>query len=352
MTSSGARHDSFIDVLKGVGIVLVYWGHSAYWGTLVSRMIFCFHMPLFFFVSGVLFKPERIESVSCLWRRIWRSLLIPYLLFCYVGFVLRVDVIFRYWQADPLRELIRMVHGEGSNAIWFLMCLASIQVVAWLTWRFAGILRTRVCGALAMIVLTAGAQCVSDCRSVQVLDRIPFMLASVPCGMIFFGLGFMARNRVLAWGCGRAPLLRQIALFSAAAGLFAYLCSHTTGTLDLRVACFHLRHLPSCLLGIGCACLAARMIAGSGRLKCVFAWLGKYSLCMFALELPISHVMAKMTGAGFLERLYLTRHASAAEVARVLILLGIVSLCARPMMTLIDKTRAFFCDGEGKGCAS
>lgn len=46
---------SWIESLKGIGIILVVLGHTFWGGT---KVIYAFHMPLFFFVSGMLFKEE------------------------------------------------------------------------------------------------------------------------------------------------------------------------------------------------------------------------------------------------------------------------------------------------------
>jgi fucose 4-O-acetylase-like acetyltransferase len=50
-----------IDVAKGIGIILVVLGHNWIIRTEkgeLFRIIFSFHMPLFFFLSGVLFKAQ------------------------------------------------------------------------------------------------------------------------------------------------------------------------------------------------------------------------------------------------------------------------------------------------------
>ena len=59
----------WIDAAKGIGICLVVWGHVVRGveasqidvGVPVLRVldyvIYSFHMPLFFFMSGILFKP-------------------------------------------------------------------------------------------------------------------------------------------------------------------------------------------------------------------------------------------------------------------------------------------------------
>lgn len=48
---------SYIDILKGFGIFFVVFGHVTHIGEL-RDYIWNFHMPLFFFVSGFLYKPS------------------------------------------------------------------------------------------------------------------------------------------------------------------------------------------------------------------------------------------------------------------------------------------------------
>ena len=63
-----------IDILKGIGILLVVFGHTAFGKA--SGWIYLFHMPLFFFISGLLFKkhkpPGRYLGKKCV------HLLVPY----------------------------------------------------------------------------------------------------------------------------------------------------------------------------------------------------------------------------------------------------------------------------------
>ena len=55
----GSLRYRYFDVVKGVGILCVFMGHSFVYGALPSRMIFNFHMPLFMVVSGVFFRCAR-----------------------------------------------------------------------------------------------------------------------------------------------------------------------------------------------------------------------------------------------------------------------------------------------------
>lgn len=72
------RRSSYIDVLKGIGILLVYYGHTAMWGSLPSRAVFSFHMPLFFLLSGICFNVVNVGTIGDLVKKVWRNLLLPY----------------------------------------------------------------------------------------------------------------------------------------------------------------------------------------------------------------------------------------------------------------------------------
>lgn len=44
----------WIDIAKGLGILLVIAGHLFLYDSKISAIIFSFHMPLFFFFAGML----------------------------------------------------------------------------------------------------------------------------------------------------------------------------------------------------------------------------------------------------------------------------------------------------------
>lgn len=50
----------YIDIAKGIGILLVYIGHCDLdYKSNLFLWIYSFHMPLFFFISGSLFTPHK-----------------------------------------------------------------------------------------------------------------------------------------------------------------------------------------------------------------------------------------------------------------------------------------------------
>lgn len=64
----------FMDMAKGLGIILIVIGHNIGEGWL-SRWIFSFHVPLFFFISGFFYKERSWKEEFCTG---WRLLLRPF----------------------------------------------------------------------------------------------------------------------------------------------------------------------------------------------------------------------------------------------------------------------------------
>ncbi len=51
----------YIDALRGFGIILVVLGHLHFGHNMLHQYIYAFHMPLFFLVSGYLYRaPARL----------------------------------------------------------------------------------------------------------------------------------------------------------------------------------------------------------------------------------------------------------------------------------------------------
>jgi len=81
--------DLSIDYAKGIAILFVYIGHSILyyppglfanceWSHYVGSMVYSCNMPLFFFISGLLFAYSKKSNVEVVKDKV-RRLLIPYL---------------------------------------------------------------------------------------------------------------------------------------------------------------------------------------------------------------------------------------------------------------------------------
>ena len=120
----------WLDVSKGIGIILVIIGHCVYLGGGMHNWIFSFHMPMFFILSGVLIRKENLNTFV---KKRFKSLIVPYFVFCLVGLIVTFVI--------PVFRIKYNIHGllydlyMGSpdyiniSSIWFLVCLFIASVI-------------------------------------------------------------------------------------------------------------------------------------------------------------------------------------------------------------------------------
>lgn len=121
----------WIDVLKGIGIVSVVWGHT---GHPYAYLMFFFHMPLFFFISGYLYRYNENESwLNIIIKRL-KHLLVPYSF--YLIMITTVLYVLAALKDEPftVTNVKALLLGgsllEGPyGTFWFVTCLFTIQIV-------------------------------------------------------------------------------------------------------------------------------------------------------------------------------------------------------------------------------
>lgn len=128
------ERESYLDIAKGIGIIMVVWAHAS--GPFTS-FIESFHMPLFFFISGMLYHGNK--SITEYIKRKMIKLLVPFWtcnLLLYPLFFLLY-----YWNRWSFRIALREVFGilitvgkvPFLGATWFLAALfwvsASVHIL-------------------------------------------------------------------------------------------------------------------------------------------------------------------------------------------------------------------------------
>lgn len=114
---------SFIDNAKAIGITLVVIGH-VFPGN-VTKFIYLFHMPLFFLLSGFLFKPQTIKKYSL--KKVSR-LLIPY-----VSFLLLLYFLYSILNLLFYGKLFHDIYNGLSDILYGGVALRGAFGVFWFT---------------------------------------------------------------------------------------------------------------------------------------------------------------------------------------------------------------------------
>ncbi len=137
------RNDA-IDVAKGIGILLVIAGHvfafaSEFYNAKV--IIYSFHMPLFFLISGYCYNQEKYTSFKTFIKTRLIHIVCPYLVFCLFSFLLYIVLRYIYSGigTDTIQTIInnfiqifiaQYAHVMLINGpLWFITCLLVIQIM-------------------------------------------------------------------------------------------------------------------------------------------------------------------------------------------------------------------------------
>lgn len=273
---TGTKRILYLDMARGIGMVLVVMGHVAYINPNLRQFITAFHMPLFFLISGVLLEEKKEEEkvyIGVVHKKL-QSIMIPYMVFSFASFILEsARIVLKgldEWNV-VFRQLFQSCCLQGVSTLWFLPALCISELL------FIGI-RKNTKHAGTILITTA---IVIGCYVLNNYEQLFYQYHAVSrqyrllhdvCSMVIrnlFCVGFICIGYYInRW------LLKNIQNhIQEVAGIFicavmAYLVITNSGLTDLRF--MQLGVLPLYMLG-----------AVSGSMTIIF-------LCKLLQEIPIA----------------------------------------------------------------
>lgn len=146
-----------IDIAKGIGILLMVMGHTGF-GGVFDKLIHTFHMPLFFFVSGYFYRPDKTKDFRQYLLRQINLLIVPYLAFALFYELLHYLYVGEMSWGYFFKSLLSSNHNriDVAGALWFLMALFSAKIVySILDHNIKGLFaRTIVIGIISLSAMT------------------------------------------------------------------------------------------------------------------------------------------------------------------------------------------------------
>lgn len=194
---SETRYD-FIDVAKGIGVFLVIISHLLEYDSLLSIVIYRFHVPLFFLLSG-LFAKTNVRFVDCL-KKSTKRLLVPYLIFFAIGVVVTI-VIYGFNSIDYLDLLRNFFLAKPTDinvgSIWFLAALFNVTILFNLLHRL--ILKNN---NMVIAIFVLGLMCLVAFYLPKIQERIgfeiPFKIHVSLMAIVFYVFGFYFKTHILS----------------------------------------------------------------------------------------------------------------------------------------------------------
>ena len=118
----------WIDIAKGIGIILVTIGHTRLSGTVVGMWLTQFHMPLFFMMAGLCFDEFRYAKYGDYVKRKIVALGYPYLMLSFVAAAVYSVLCFNP-KVTVVGLAIDTLRGQSVGPLWFVSALFFVELI-------------------------------------------------------------------------------------------------------------------------------------------------------------------------------------------------------------------------------
>lgn len=297
----------YIDIAKGLGILAVVWAHIMLVGW-SHEIIYAFHMPFFFFVAGMLFKREKYAFFCDFLKKRSKRLLVPYFIYAIGSYVLWAGL--KYVSHEPweviLKPLPQILIAQGSgrfmcfnSALWFIPCLFVVEILYFFKTSkdWLNLLLTLMCAALSFVLGFIYGE--------KYWFLLPFNFDAVLIALPFYCLGnLLVKNFSLA-SISQAAGNHKYAIASiwGVSTILLYIlatnfgvCSMGSSSYQCNGFIFILRALVGIVAMISFSLILSELLNASYSrclqwLKNSMIWLGRYSLDVMSLHIPVKGIV-------------------------------------------------------------
>lgn len=291
-----SKRIEYIDIAKGIGILLVVMGHNdfAVVSPYVYKVIYSFHMPLFFFLSGYFINPT--VGFWNFFKKRFNALLKPYLFTIFLIYFVSLSFGKMGFQT-AIGRTIKSLYGAGYYLdwvqLWFLPHLFVVSLYAFLFYAVMTKVNSRLVRWLVLL-LTLGLASVflktfysfelSVFGREYELFGLPFSIDLVLLSGFFFILGSEARRITSDEMFGNVFFL----IVTGAAVVLLNIFFPQRIDLNTRLYESFVVNTVEAIAGILFILALSRQIElRTERLSSLFKYFGKISLILLVFHVPI-----------------------------------------------------------------
>jgi len=191
------RRTEYIDMAAGMMLAWMILGHTASYASykgdfLVAGNFLSFFMPWFFYKSGMFYKERTWQENA---RRGVKKLMLPFIVysligqfFYYICLILENNISFRSFVYQPLRGLFVTECFAGNGALWFLIALYIITIIAPYCLK-----------KIHPLIITFSGVAIAFLCYLPHISWFPCIIPNVAAGMAFYSLGYYCRGKENTW---------------------------------------------------------------------------------------------------------------------------------------------------------
>lgn len=205
-------YDENIDKLKGFGILLTVVGHS---GGPLSSIIYLFHMPLFYFLSGYTFKESNADNIIFLVKKRLKSLYIPFIKYSLL-FILLHNIFVKFglydnsllydkstFKINLIKNFLFINTEQLLGAFWFLTSLFFVNIMYGIIFRFLKGKNIEYMNFIIILLFILNITIFTKdiIFNLSIADYY-FLMFRISCsGIVFFHMGYI---------CNKYKILKKI----------------------------------------------------------------------------------------------------------------------------------------------
>lgn len=301
-----SKRIEYIDIARGIGILLVVLGHNdfGYISPFGYKLIYAFHMPLFFFLSGY-FLNVSVPIVDFFKKR-FNSLLKPYLFTIFLIYFTSVSFDNMGFE-NALRRIVKSLYASTIYIdwvqLWFLPHLFVVSMYAFLFFAVFSRWNNRYVRWGALVVTLALSSyllpnfypfAISVFGKSYELFGLPFNLDLVLLSGFFFILGSEVRQFEY-----ETTFESPILLIGTGLALFALVYFFDARSdFSIRIYESYVINTVEAILGIlFVLCLSRQIELRTERLAALFKYFGQISLFILIFHVPIQDFWGQKVNA-------------------------------------------------------
>lgn len=274
----------YIDILRGIAMILVLIGHN---DTILTNYIYSFHIPLFFFISGLTYKGNSASLKEVIKKR-FRNIVIPYLklsLFLYFLWILLMNFqgIVLY-KNDILRNFVGIFYCQGVDSmawglqLWFLPCLFITSIIFY----FISKIKKKVFILISIIAVSSVGFLLNDILRINFLWSFDVALV----GVLFYGTGFLLKNKLNTY---KPQIVDFICMLISLVLLIIF--NQLNGRVDMYSSQYNniLLFISNSFLGIYIIIIASKLI----KQKRIIKFVGINTIIILALHIRVLDFIKK-----------------------------------------------------------
>lgn len=133
--------NSYIDIIKGILIILVVLGHSIQWNlksefdnNFIFRFIYSFHMPLFILISGYIYGYVDVNKNKIIYyfNKNIKRLLLPFISWYILSYIFNLS-----YKNISFFDYIKKLILSPDNGLWFLWIIFSFKMLFFIIERIS-----------------------------------------------------------------------------------------------------------------------------------------------------------------------------------------------------------------------